>query len=73
MIYRRRGRKSLEQTREVLSPTQRALARRSTRTYLNSVHAVASQVTRNLLDSPTKAQEGIVRERQAKYGRKDDE
>ena len=37
----------------------------------DSVHTAASQVARNLLNSPTKTQEGIVRERQAKYGRKE--
>ena len=34
----------------------------------DAVHEAASQVARNLLNSPTKTQEGIVRERQAKYG-----
>ena len=39
----------------------------------DSVHAAASQVARNLLNSPTKTSTQIVAERQAKYGRKDDE
>lgn len=38
----------------------------------DSVHAAASQVARNLLNSPSKTSTQIVAERQAKYGRKDE-
>ena len=38
----------------------------------DAVHAAASQVARNLLNSPTKTSTQIVAERQAKYGRKEE-